>query len=104
MSAVYSTRFYVGDPTAPGADVYTVPAGMVAVARNLSLVVGASGATVALSDPVSLANVYRFTSTAANQYAFWSGDQVFPAGSVMHITVTTGSVYVYLSGFLLGAP
>jgi len=102
MATIYSTRFAIGAVTAAVANVYTVPAGFVAVVRCLSLVVNVTGATANVRTTAGAGQIFAFTSTVPGQWAGWDGRQVVNAGETITVTASTGSTCDYfISGYLL---
>lgn len=103
---VYSVRFISGN-TGAGDPVYTVPAGFVAVLRDVD--VYNNSAVVAelfLEDSQTGQAIARFdsqgpTDTGSQQ---WRGRQVFDAGGGFLFHATAGTWDVRACGYLLSAP
>lgn len=104
----YSTRFAAGEGTGSGAVVYTVPAGYVAVIRDIELLSG-SGTTdevvidATVPGPLNVV-IWLHIFGAAFAWAQWAGRAVLNAGDEISVTAPAdGSTYL-ISGYLLSAP
>ena len=103
---VYSTRFLAtaGEPF--GSVTYTVPAGLVAVVRDVAMyfVAGSGGyANLGVGDD-EVPLIVTLSQAGAEVTAQWSGTQVVPAGEVI-AAYSRGSVFCRcaVSGYLLSA-
>lgn len=101
--AVYSTRF-LASPAPDFPPTYTVPAGYVAVVRDIEIYCapgeGGDHCTVLLVDPPCI--IFDAGSLTAGQTVHWGGRQVLNAGE--SLTVDSGlsePSSVLISGYLL---
>lgn len=104
--SIYSTRFYGAVYTGSGAvtTLYTVPAGKVAVLRDVEAT--SVGTTVTLYVLVLGGVVLReWSSTSAGQSFPWTGRQVLNAGEALNAYAPTSQQWSLLvSGYLLDSP
>ena len=105
MASVYSTRFIEVSSLTPSA-AYTVPAGFVAVVRDLDAV---SQGSVAVAELVMVgaagqAIYLAFAPISTSMWFGWRGRQVLLAGETLHVDVANGPWDVSVSGYLLTAP
>lgn len=107
MGAVYSTRFMNGFME-PGIKSYTIPAGYVAVIRDIDVC-----ATGTLSTPVPGVEVDIGGTVFAqlglpfalqNLSYGWRGRQIANAGEVLNVRTSVGGWYYSVSGYLLTLP
>lgn len=109
MSTIYSTRFYGGQIVAAGeTDLYTVPAGKVAVVRDISV------SNVTTTDAGQLliyvlldagnADLFRVASVPSHGFVQWQGRQVLNAGETLALYETNTTIRAMVSGYLLSAP
>lgn len=103
-SPVYSSRFI----SAPGLSTtrsYTVPAGYIAIIRDLDAYGNITGFADLYLHGASGETLYWFHWSALQQEAvLWRGRQVIYAGESFDVTVSTGgidAVDVAVSGYLL---
>lgn len=104
----YSTRFFAGTPAAGDELVYTVPAGYVAVVRDIELLQGYADTQtvyVILSVPGPLTVGFAGSSALASlEFLHWSGRVVANAGDELYVFTNDGEVQVTISGYLLSSP
>lgn len=103
MATVYSTQFVLAlHACTGGADVvYTVPAGKVAVLRDLELLSTGSGNFMFVSVN-GIAQIARNNSTVGGTTAQWTGRVVLNAGDTLEVNGTNlSSVRIVASGYLL---
>lgn len=102
---VYSTVFAGGNSSTAGIHaLYVVPAGKIAVLRDLDLISLAAGATVSfLVDFASSSPYVSFQSTAVLTSFTWRGRQVYVAGDSIALQINSGTWGYRLSGYLLTA-
>lgn len=105
MAGVYSTRFYIGVLPTALTTVYTVPAGRVAVLRDIDGTNGVAG------DQYLLLYIAGFfvlnldangASSGLARYYNWRGRQVLNAGESIQLQASAGGD-IALSGYLLTA-
>lgn len=104
---VYSTLFIAAAGIADGAG-YVVPAGMVAIVRDIDTLCFGSPADTAfaLTDEATSTYVAYHLYTGLNEFWSWRGRQVIPGGAEM-LASQSGpqDIAVRVSGYLLsGAP
>jgi hypothetical protein len=100
---VYSTVFYSAH-AAPLSFTYTVPAGQVAIVRDIDALFEGNPGNTALSvyDPGTLGTVYYHLQTNPNEYVQWRGRQVFLAGQRFTVaSAGPNAVGCRVSGYLL---
>ena len=101
---VYSVRFLAGVSSIGSIDIptYTVPAGHVAVVRDIDLVLGTSGSAPIFTG----ANgnwLVRWVAGAANEVKSWRGRQVYEAGEQFAMYMDHQVTHYQVSGYLLTA-
>lgn len=102
--AVYSTRFLAVAGGADASETYTVPAGFIAVVRDIDVTLSGDAsalAQVALESP-NLVFAYIPASGTASESWQWQGRQVCNEGETLAAVLSTdtfGSIAV--SGYLL---
>ena len=103
--AIYSTLFGVGNRTTAGlVSVYTVPAGSVAVVRDVALLVLNIGDQINFLDFTNTVNIANYRAATSPQTFQWAGHQVFPAGAQIGVNcVNAGFNSWRISGYLLTA-
>lgn len=103
---VYSTNFYSGTVPAGTTSLYTVPAGLTVVIRDVRLYGNVASAT-----PISLGLQRSGASTAIYLYAnplnpgalvVEQGRAVLEAGDVIASNAGAGGALIWVSGYLLG--
>lgn len=107
---VYSTRFLAGGISGRAGLLYVVPAGFVAVLRDMSVgwstgAAAAGTATINLGAPSSRIWVVAVPASQVGA-AQWAGNLVLPAGETLvagFSAVSTG-IYFTASGYLLSLP
>jgi hypothetical protein len=104
MSSVYSTRFYEGKNVTSGT-IVTVPAGYIAIVRDIDAFFGGGIEGGALNVIGTLGQTFAwFPFTGLTSAAFtWRGRQVFSAGESVRF-VSGAGVDLTVSGYLLTAP
>lgn len=104
MSSVYSTHF-ISAVGLVGTRAFTVPAGFVAVLRDLDVYNGGGFSATQVYLHGGLGQTIWFNNFAGPgaAYASWRGRQVLTAGFAFDIT-TNGACDATLSGYLLSAP
>lgn len=103
MAAIYSIRFGVVNTSAGGTTVvYTVPAGYVAILRDVDAYFPSGlGPQLFLQDgsiPLSFA---LLAPTAVPGSVQWRGRQVFASGQEIAVNTSATAVRALLSGYLL---
>jgi len=106
VARVYSTLFFAGGISPGDHDVYTVPAGHVAVLRDVALLnASITNALVVIGSFPDNVNWWRLTTGAGvSSCAEWQGRQVYPAGYTMTLDFVGDAAFVRMSGYLLTAP
>ena len=103
---VYSTRFIAGfAPSVAGS--YTVPAGFVAIVRDIDAwhEAGGSGSDYLYASVVSLGGAFFYETFAASQWISWRGRQVINPGEELVVQGnSTVNQSVMVSGYLLMLP
>lgn len=104
---VYSTKFAAGVGTGSTEDVYTVPAGYVAVVRDIEVISGSGASDVLVFECVSPGPlhvvIWVLYSTGANVWGQWRGRVVLVSGdAISALAPADGSTYL-ISGYLLSA-
>jgi hypothetical protein len=104
----YSTAFFTGQAGSSLEVIYTVPAGYVAVMRDIEYF-----ASSAITDPVylvssipgPLAAVFGYVGTLeASTGKQWQGRVVVPTGGAIELAGYGTQLFVLLSGYLLSSP
>jgi len=103
VSTVYSHRFVAGQYPAGSQAIYTVPAGLVAVIKDIVVSVTGSGLTT-FQLWVPGAPLLQLVSLAPNAYNHWNGHQVASEGEALQLITSGGPVLLSVSGFLLSLP
>jgi hypothetical protein len=98
---VYTTRFYTGNP-ANGATLYTVPAGKVAIIRDLDV---RNGSATAGIFGITVAGVTTILSPSLAQSGFFHLETRYTvaAGETIVAVVTAGSMHCQITGYLFDA-
>ena len=108
MARVYSTRFVSGQGL-EGLHGYEVPAGFLAVVRDISWYIGLPTSEASLLAGIAQPPVYvALTSGSETDFlptsGQWTGRQVANAGDVIYVNVQGGNADVSISGYLLSLP
>jgi len=106
VAALYSVLFaQIASLVGASLDLYTVPAGNVAVVRDISARnTNTTSDTLFVLDtllPVTFATFAPASTTLVGQ---WQGREVFPAGHTLALASTGGIWQVRVSGYLLTMP
>lgn len=103
--AVYSTRFIAATMASGLHSAYTVPAGKVAIVRDVDVVSQGSTfpTTLGLYAPGVSAFLFVVTLASSALWAGWRGRQVFTAGEVLDTYDAYGGSSIFVSGYLLDA-
>lgn len=102
MGLVYSRRLGEATQTGAGtASVYTVPAGVTAVVRDIAVLCESAGSFVALLSRIGGVPIWFGSSAAANTYLHEEGRKVLYAGDQLEFTVNGGTWTVNISGYEL---
>lgn len=112
MANVYSTLFYRnGSLTAGSVIAYTVPAGFVAVVRDIDLFLNQpwdsqllSGILVSTRFPTTALFGVLSPKARGNQPYHWEGRQVLNPGDELTLNVYDSGWEATISGFLLALP
>ena len=105
----YSTNLYTGPASAELMTLYTVPAGYVAVVRDVEYF-NSSGDTiddlyVVAEVPGPLAATFAYVaSLASNAGAQWQGRVVVPAAGFLEVGAYGSGLLLIVSGYLLSSP
>lgn len=104
----YSTRLVAAVLDAALDDAYTVPAGFVAVIRDMELTNQGGTATAIAIDlevpgPLT-ATIYFNADVPAGSWLQWQGRVVMNAGDVLSISASAYPIGAVVSGYLLSAP
>jgi hypothetical protein len=102
VSKVYSTRFLLAD-SLNGNLPYTVPAGYVAIVREMDAVARAGGGINVYLYVAGIAIVNDNIPNVGTGYTQWRGDVVAKAGEIVMVS-TTNVCNVYVGGYLLSSP
>lgn len=102
MQSVYSTLlFSAAIPAGTTQTLYTTPAGMVMVLRDIDVFANAGPVAMSLQDSGHCI-FWTVELPTAGAVAAWRGRQVFPAGYILKAIVgETGLMAVRASGYLL---
>lgn len=101
MASIYSTRFAAGSTAAAGpTTLYTVPSGVVAVIRTITLKAGPA-ATTAQVVIAGLASIATIAALGAEQTYVQNCRIVLNAGDVLELFVGAGTCDYSVSGYLL---
>lgn len=108
MANIYSVRF-IAVKGLTGTSSYTVPAGMVAIVRDVDTFIGTPTGVNALFLHGEHGQAMWWTSATIgqSQYASWRGRQVVEAGLTFDVQASVGALDAYdvtVSGYLLDAP
>jgi hypothetical protein len=104
VASIYSTLFSTGDcPASDTITAYTVPTGMVAVLRSVSLVPTGTGSTTMLVVRHGVAVLIGVNATGQFISHHIDMRQVFNAGDVIDVQSIAGDFQYSLSGYLLSA-
>ena len=102
---VYSTQFLALAAPAPGLYTYTVPAGHIAVVRDVSGTLYNAAAGLAAYCDASGVIFAVFVSTGQNSPAVdWRGRIVIPPGGLLRAQLLVANVELILSGYLFTSP
>jgi hypothetical protein len=108
MAAVYSVQLARVALVYPSAVVYTVPAGIVAIARDMDGYLGSAsaGALLVVKHLPSCVDLIIFVATgAAIQPVQWQGRQVLSAGDQLELVLSASfSGTLNIAGYQLTAP
>jgi hypothetical protein len=109
VSTVYSQRFVAAVLTSSAPPLFTVPAGNVAVVKDMTLGWGTLakvGGDISVLLSATNSRVWTQKVGASEQgSAHWVGYMVLPPGEVLRaLTTATGTIYFTASGFLLSLP
>ena len=86
---------------------YVVPAGYIAVVRDVTAVFEGTPEDTALAvyEPSTNTHVFYHLQVNQDEFAHWDGRQVFDTGSEIHATSAgPNTVHVRVSGYLLTLP
>lgn len=105
MAQVYSTRFHL-IAAGGGSGAYLVPAGFLAVIRDVSGVSSSSGAaiTVYLNSTIQVVRVQPDASFTVAEGLHWEGRIVALAGDEINVLADVGTSGAYVGGYLLSTP
>jgi hypothetical protein len=93
----------VGTAAAGHTALFTCPVGKVAILTDVTYVGIGAPAEVFLTGSGPAANIdHRQVATGTAAFN-WQGRQVFPAGSQLGVTVTSGTWWVRATGYLLSS-
>lgn len=103
---IYSTQFAVGSfSPGPGTVLYTVPAGSVAILRDITLEhlggTGQNRAFIYINAHGATVRLVLVQDVAADYITQWQGRTVLEAGSQIGIGVITENFRTIISGYLL---
>lgn len=106
--AVYSAQLFAGTPPSGPHALYTVPAAIVAVIRDIE-VYNASGGTTSFAFThwvagVRTSYIWASSSLANGTWQQWEGRAVLNAGESLLSEFGAGFVYAIVSGYQLTAP
>lgn len=109
MSSVYSTRFAAARVDGSGGgSLYTVPAGKVAIVRDISFTpIGGdltTGYYLFVRTPAGDCVLWGPPARDAHTTALWTGRQVLEAGDQLRYVGTGVQTDYLVSGYLLDAP
>lgn len=100
-TAVYSHLFFSQVIVAGQGATFLVPAGTVAILRDVDLVAIAATSGADLRELPSGVRFATFSATAALQSFAWRGRQVFDPGTSIEVATSGGNWYARASGYLL---
>jgi len=104
VAGVYSTQFFSGTLAGGGSQInYTVPAGRVAVLRDVSLVWISGAPAEVFVGETGVAFGIKYVFGVGDPSPHWEGRIVYPAGTTLFAFTTAGSCFAMLSGYLLNA-
>jgi hypothetical protein len=107
VARVYSTRFFAGAVTSITSVIYTVPAGYIAVIRDITATMFSTAAGDVLILGINPPGVYNvgFKTYGTNyQPAHWDGRMVLNPGDELLANTNATSANVVVSGYLLATP
>lgn len=102
--SVYSTRFFRGSlPTNSLDALYTVPAGMTVVLRDIEMLTAAANDlfNVQIGVSGSTTVVWYLSQLPASTWHQWSGRVVVDAGETVYAYSGLGAAQLVISGYLL---
>lgn len=106
MAAIYSTLFLSGN-TSAGSPIFTVPAGFIAVLRDVDVYCNGIGGEELFLEDSTYGNTFArwdILTPADSGSKQWQGRQVFNPGGGFVFVATVGTWDVRASGYLLTAP
>lgn len=104
MAVPYSTRFLAQSAAAPGTYSYTVPAGYVAVLRDVDAFANDNVSGNVLYFTINNVAIAGWVESALPLQSFaWRGRQVARAGEIIAVTVLGHLPHFMMSGYLLNA-
>jgi len=107
VASIYSTQFAAVNLTGSLTTLYTVPAGFVAVVRDVSgfMTTTTVGEAIVLSLQLANVNFATFQSDGSTyQDVHWEGRVVMPAGESLQVADSVAAGALVVSGYLLAAP
>lgn len=102
MARVYSARLF-GKAGITTPQSVTVPTGFLWVVRDIAILYGGSGSTVAVIAIAGIGEIYDVVVSNTLFYQQWHGHQVLNAGEQLEI-VCTGPADILVSGYQLSTP
>jgi hypothetical protein len=107
MARVYSTQFVtLGVAVAPYEYEYSVPAGYLAIIRDVDVFWRPTtlGGALTILNQVTAAIWYSTNAENTAQWQGWRGRQVIPAAGTFAVNILAGTCDVTVSGYLLSLP
>lgn len=102
MTVVYSTKFAAGAQASGSTSVvYTVPAGYVAVVRDIEVGAQNAPANSVAINLAGVAEIYQAGGIAQYSTAQWKGRVVLNAGDQINVDAIAGTWTYIISGYLL---
>lgn len=103
--SVYSTQFFLGTLAVAVQTLYTVPAGMTVVVRDIELSQGGTGPAVVTiwgqTVPGAQAYLVRQSALAPNVVFQWQGRSVLQSGQTLQAFCNAANTELWISGYLL---
>lgn len=105
MTQPYSTTFFMQFAFSSGsANVYTVPAGKVAILRDVDGILASTGLAYLLLGEATFGMFYTaLAGSVVNDRVEWRGRQVYVAGEAIRLGASGGTWHCRGGGYLLDA-
>lgn len=106
MATLYSTQFAAVQGLVASSHTYTVPAGFIAIVRDIDAFADTSGTSTFLVARGPASNVFFYAEflLATTSSKEWRGRQVLNTGETLVLQAGPAAVDVMASGYLLSMP